>query len=574
MTDSFAERRNSTFTLEEDSLPLQKLIKQNKAENVEDTTIKDYISKMASEIPDHIFHYDWFQEEKDLSVQFIAIAEKLLPTLILGVEKLLREVEKKGLTEDKNLCPNFNPLNFLAQFMLRNHPRNLSVSEQSAYIKMLQHVTKKVNKQFSSEKKKSLMTMKEQIQQRRLKREATKARCREERLRHKALLVAHFALWLHPDKPQLHTSSVMKALNTLDEMISEPQDEYESLLRDMKTVKEDKTFDADTFSEFLLGYLDNCPITFDALLEHLNKSAEANQNLINDKQERKVLLDLFMICDDSMVGSLDRLQVLSILEEFWLLCPEQMKQDINNPTIWPVTEVEETGMIMGEPSKETTTDSFVVSDGEARDTEEDDNERQDALEDKPEGDELSVSDNINGEDDDITKSAEQNEVDSVTRDVDNVDSADNVSAVDDTAAGDDIPADGDNAAVTDEVNAEDDLDDEEVEEDDESKVKKSSFEYSSEFTSTGAEYSFATTKTEDENYQLVSWLKKVFSEIDDITKSQENFWQEKMAASLDKFSESKESSENIKSLVSFVGEVTVYRDENVEMEPIAAEDGK
>ncbi|CAI9740604.1 Hypothetical predicted protein [Octopus vulgaris] len=566
MSDSFDEHRNSTFTLEEDNLPLQKLIKQKKEENVEETAIKDYISKMASEIPDHIFHYDWFQEEEDLSVQFIAIAEKLLPTLILGVEKLLREVEKKGLTEDKNVCPNFNPLNFLAQFMLRNHPRNLSVSERSAYIKMLQHVTKKINKQFSSEKKKSLMTMKEQIHQRRLKREATKARCREERLKHKAMLVAHFDQWINPENPELRLSSVVKALNTLDEMISEPIDEYESMLKDFKIIEADKTFDEESFSEFLLDYLDHSPVTFDTLLEHLNKSAEANLDLINDEQERKV-------------GSLDRLQVLSILEEFWLLCPDKMRQDLNNPTIWPVTEVEETGIIVGEPSKETTTDSFVVSDGEARGTEEEDEEEQDSTEDKSETDEYSDNASKYEDEDDVNKTGEPSEVDSVTRDAENVGGAENASTAEDAVAGDeeDAPAE-DTAAVTEDANAEDDLDDdeaeEEVEEDDEGvRVRKSLLEYSSEFTSTGAEYSFATSKMEDDNYQLVSWIKRVFEVIDEVTKSQENLWQEKLAASILKLEESKDSADNIKSVVSFVEEVTVYRDEDVVTERIAAEDG-
>ena len=48
---------------------------------------------------------------------------QVLPTLILGVERLLKEVDEKGLSASNVYQTEFNPLNFLAQYLMRNNPR-------------------------------------------------------------------------------------------------------------------------------------------------------------------------------------------------------------------------------------------------------------------------------------------------------------------------------------------------------------------------------------------------------------------------------------------------------------------
>ena len=68
------------------------------------------------------------------------LVETILPTLILGVEKLLMEADNKGLTASNEMDPNFNPVNYLAQYLMRNNPRYSNFSEASPYVRSLREV--------------------------------------------------------------------------------------------------------------------------------------------------------------------------------------------------------------------------------------------------------------------------------------------------------------------------------------------------------------------------------------------------------------------------------------------------
>ena len=57
------------------------------------------------------------------------MVEKLLPTLVVGMEKLLNEVSVRGLEDYKLPSDDFNPLNFIAQHLMRNNPRYSNFAE-------------------------------------------------------------------------------------------------------------------------------------------------------------------------------------------------------------------------------------------------------------------------------------------------------------------------------------------------------------------------------------------------------------------------------------------------------------
>ncbi|GAB1608043.1 hypothetical protein Ahia01_001088400, partial [Argonauta hians] len=223
---------------------------------------KDYIVELAAEISHQIFSHDWY-EEGPVPSEFIDLEKKLLPTLILGVEYLLKEMEKRGLTKTNTTSPNFNALNYLAQFLCRNHPCKLSKSERSAYIKLLQKLTRKIHIDFNDIKKKSRVhVLKEQIKGSRVAREKEKANKIEMRKLFKTKMHSQFLLFTTKEHPRMN------------------------------------------LSVFLEDYIDKSNIvTAEILVDYLDKTAFMRDALKIEMERRNILHGLFAVCDEIDVSS-------------------------------------------------------------------------------------------------------------------------------------------------------------------------------------------------------------------------------------------------------------------------------
>lgn len=95
----------------------------------------DRVEWLLQRIPIDILSYQWLQN-CTISAEIRAfLAEHLLPTLVLGLEYVLREADQRGLCEFVQneisgegatlvqMDVNFNPINRLAEFLMRNNPR-------------------------------------------------------------------------------------------------------------------------------------------------------------------------------------------------------------------------------------------------------------------------------------------------------------------------------------------------------------------------------------------------------------------------------------------------------------------
>ncbi|CAI8029567.1 EF-hand calcium-binding domain-containing protein 5 [Geodia barretti] len=68
----------------------------------------------------------------------------LLPTLVLGMDKLLTQVSERGLEETEERQYDFNPVNLLAQYLMRNNPRHTHLPPTHPYSKQLQEVSQQL----------------------------------------------------------------------------------------------------------------------------------------------------------------------------------------------------------------------------------------------------------------------------------------------------------------------------------------------------------------------------------------------------------------------------------------------
>ncbi|CAE1312081.1 unnamed protein product [Acanthosepion pharaonis] len=206
----------------------------------------------------------------------------------------------------------------------------------SAYIGKLRNITKEICKQIYAKDKKQLTTLKSKVQIKRQEQDSkNKARENEMTERFNALK-EQFSEWLLPLQNKLELNSVKGALKTFVEFSEDvPEEIYESSELDLCLEKLDdshKILNCNEFSELILNYTVNMDKpTFNLFLSHLNRCAGAYQYSVNSEQRRTVLINLFVACDQSQLGVLDRHRVLGLLEEFWEDTTEEMRAILNHP---------------------------------------------------------------------------------------------------------------------------------------------------------------------------------------------------------------------------------------------------
>ncbi len=76
--------------------------------------------------------------------------ENFLPVLVLGCEKVLNEAQAKQLVAQNKKDPNFNPINHLAQFLMRNNPKYSNQNESSPYVRTMREVYQELKEQMNS----------------------------------------------------------------------------------------------------------------------------------------------------------------------------------------------------------------------------------------------------------------------------------------------------------------------------------------------------------------------------------------------------------------------------------------
>ena len=118
-------------------------------------------------LPLELLAGEWLEQRGGGTEDKSYLMDSLLPTLLLGMEKLLTEVgrqlngvvgltlyvgfitvcmqvSERGLEETEEGPYDFNPVNLLAQYLMRNNPCHTHLPPTHPYSKQLQQVTSQI----------------------------------------------------------------------------------------------------------------------------------------------------------------------------------------------------------------------------------------------------------------------------------------------------------------------------------------------------------------------------------------------------------------------------------------------
>ncbi|XP_055862075.1 EF-hand calcium-binding domain-containing protein 5-like isoform X3 [Biomphalaria glabrata] len=325
---------------------------------------KEQAREIIRKIPVEVLAKEWLSKE-DATVDMRAyLVDHVLPTLILGVEKLLKVVDEKGLSATNRYEPEFNPINYLAQYLMRNNPRFSNFSEASPYVRGLREVSEEIKQELFTFEDNRLARIKAEARRKRAERERVEQQQQEAKLKRMEQLLQHFQQWSVPvTNNKVELAMVQNALISFCEMAALwPKEMREAAKFGKPLDPTDETgnmLSTEEFAQYLTPFVEELSMDiFEAFMIHMNKCAAIYRAAAEKEVRRNMLTNLFLMCDhgrrynhllriihtkELLLGLLDRQRILELFEKFWdtTLQNKEFMGTLRNPRRFPVIEVEE-----------------------------------------------------------------------------------------------------------------------------------------------------------------------------------------------------------------------------------------
>ncbi|XP_010144901.1 PREDICTED: EF-hand calcium-binding domain-containing protein 5 [Eurypyga helias] len=288
---------------------------------------------------------EWLSEEKESLDTRIYLLDKLLPTLIPGMEKLLMEVERKNLLAPEKEPTTFNPIHFLGEYLMRHNPRYGPSTKPDPYLIGMKMVTEELKTRVPGTTSERLARMKLEAKNKRKDREQVDNMMSQVKEKRKEALAIVFREWTVDVSGRIPVALVQSALRSFPDVTAPTPIDVSKAIQDRKLEIVDtlgRKVNMDEFTEYVHScteYFSND--TFQEILKHLCQCAEDFRDATRCDTWRQMFTDLFLDCDYGKVGLLDRQKILALLADFYDRSPVTAKRGLCHPGQWPIIELQE-----------------------------------------------------------------------------------------------------------------------------------------------------------------------------------------------------------------------------------------
>ncbi|KAJ7402370.1 EF-hand calcium-binding domain-containing protein 5 isoform X2 [Pitangus sulphuratus] len=288
---------------------------------------------------------EWYSEERETLDTRIYLLDKLLPTLIPGVENLLMEVERKHVLISDKDPSTFDPINYLAEYLMRHNPLCSVSPKPGPYVRGMKMVAEELKSLMRGTTSERLVKLKAEAKEKREAREEMERKKAEEREMRKEALTVLFKEWTVDGKDRIPVALAQSALRSLPDVTDSIPEKMRKAIQDRKlkilnTLEE--TVNLDEFTEFVLSYTEHVPSdAFQEIMKYLHQCGEDFQEATERAMWRQNFSDVFQECDSGKVGVLDRQKILALLREFYDRSPVAEKRELWNPRHWPIIRLQE-----------------------------------------------------------------------------------------------------------------------------------------------------------------------------------------------------------------------------------------
>ncbi|XP_019505963.1 PREDICTED: EF-hand calcium-binding domain-containing protein 5 [Hipposideros armiger] len=306
----------------------------------EDNMKKKLEKKTEKKLPEDHLPQHWLNTENMTLNTRVYLLDKVLPTLVPGMEKIVMQVEKKKLLEEVDIPTKFNPINRLGEFLMRNNPYYIKDSGMSGYQRVMRDVTENLKIHVPSSIGNRVAKMKEKIKEQQEQRERlSEVKVKVANTRRQALQ-EQFNEWILDPKGMIPMIVIQ---NVLLEFFKNPDYQLESCCEQLNIADStEPRLNKMEFTEYIsLHIADLKSELFEELLKHLCHCADEFREVIKADIRRQMFAELFLHCDSGKVGFLDRQRTLALLETFYDQSSEMLRRLLCNPRQWPFIEFEE-----------------------------------------------------------------------------------------------------------------------------------------------------------------------------------------------------------------------------------------